>query len=159
MAITHSFPSEAFPAFPRLGLESPDGWVSLAAVGLPLAVAKEVPAGQFRPNVLVTTTRVGAGHTFEKSVKDLEARLKGLPRFREEARESESGEGAESLWIEGRFSGGRGEIVHQVVKVMVINRGFVYDVVEITGTCSALTGDNGKEEIRRIVRSVTVDCD
>jgi len=159
MANSFTFPSTPFPGYPRLRLDCPEDWVALAAVGLPLAVAKEVPSNVFRPNALVTVNRFGADHTLERTAKALDSKLKGLPRFREEAREQIAVDAGEALWVEGRFAGGRGEIIHQIVMIVVINRGYVYDVVEITGTCSALTGDNGKDELRAIVRSLTIDLD
>ncbi|WP_435299357.1 hypothetical protein [Timonella sp. A28] len=157
MSSTLVFPSEAFPQFPRIEIERPEGWNALAAVGLPLALAKDVPAGVFRPNVLVTLTRLGADHTVDQARKAFTAKTKALPRYKEESSHVVDREDCEGFTVEGRFAGGRGEIIHQIVTVMVINRGYVFDVVEITGTCSALTGDNGKKEIREILSSVHVD--
>lgn len=153
------FPSQAFPAYPRLSVNKPDGWVELAAVGLPLALAAEVPAGAFRPNVLVTLTRHGADFQVEHAVKDLNKRLKALTRFREEERVTGHAHGGDRIRVRGRFAGARGEVVRQDVSVVVINRGHVYDVVEITGTCSLASGDNRETEIRSVIDSLVVTCD
>jgi hypothetical protein len=132
-----TFPSEAFPAYPGLRLERPDGWVALAGVGLPLALAAEVPNGQFRPNVLVTTQRFGADHTVAASRTEVNRRLKELPRFTETFREN-SVEilGAPGMRVEGYFSDGKGGTLVQALRMCVIETGPVSDVVQITGTCT-----------------------
>ena len=63
-----TFPSPAFPAYPALSVNKPQGWVELAAVGLPLAIAADVPGKQFRPNVLVTMARHGVDHSIQIQV-------------------------------------------------------------------------------------------
>ncbi|WP_051196778.1 hypothetical protein [Jonesia quinghaiensis] len=154
-----TFPSPAFPAYPALSMNKPEGWVELAAVGLPLAIAADVPAKQFRPNVLVTMTRHGVDHSMEAAERDLASRLKRLTRFREESRVQDEAFGGQRLTITGRFSSGRGEIIHQVVTVVVINRGYVYDVVEITGTCSAQSGENIRNDVVDIMKSLDIACE
>lgn len=149
-----AFPSDAFPAFPHLSVEKPGGWVGLAATGLPLALAKDVEPGVFRPNVLVNLQRMGIDFSADAAVSQLNAKLKKLTRFKEKSRSVIDGEFGEEVIVDGRFAGTRGEMFTHCVRVIVIKREYVYDVVEITGTASALTGDNGLQEIREIVLSV-----
>lgn len=156
MTETLTFPSEAFPAYPSLSAPQPEGWVALAAVGLPLALARETDGQGFRPNVLVTVTRSGAGHSIDKALETLNQRLKKVSRYKELSRDVEYGEELSHAIIEGRFAGGKGELIKQIVRLVVIKRGFVFDVVEITGTVSLLTGDNGEEEMRAIVAGVSI---
>jgi hypothetical protein len=159
MTDTLHFPSEAFPAFPQLSAPQPDGWVALAAVGLPLALAREVEGQGFRPNVLVTMTRAGADHGLDKALHALTNRLKRAARYKELSRETTENESRSEALVEGRFAGGKGELIKQIVRLVVIKRGFVYDVVEITGTVSLLTGDNGEDEMRAIVTGVEITID
>ncbi len=159
MANTLTFPSEAFPAYPTLSAPQPEGWVALAAVGLPLALAREVEGKKFRANVLTSLTRVGAEHSFDGQVSAVTAKLKKLPRYKETLRELGGTEQIPELYIEGRFAGAKGELLGQFVRVVVLSRGYVYDVVEITGTVSLLAGDNSEEEVREIVKGVVVSLD
>lgn len=149
------FPSVDFPAYPELSVQKPDGWVGLAATGLPLALAKTVEPGTFRPNVLVTLQRFGVDFSVDAAIKALNEKLKKLTRFKESSREVNEDSDGTNVVVIGRFAGSRGEMFVHCVRVVVIKREYVYDVVEITGTASALTGDNGLEEIREIVLSVT----
>lgn len=148
---TLTFPSEAFPAYPRLSMDVPEGWVALAGVGLPLAAAREVPAGQFRPNVLVTVQRFGAGHTLAVARAEVNGRLKDLPKFTETLRENSAEVlGTTGLRVEGYFSDGKGGTLVQAVRMAVLVSGAVCDVVQITGTCSGSQVDPAFGEIRDI---------
>lgn len=156
MTQSFSFPSEAFPAYPQIDATAPDDWVALAAVGLPLALAKTVTPGKFRPNVLVTLTRHGADYSFAAARKALESKVKKLPRYKEMS--STAGEflGGEGLHLVGRFTMAKGELVRQSVSIAVINRGHVFDVVEITGTSALVSGDNVEGEIQEIFDSLRI---
>jgi hypothetical protein len=154
---TLEYPSDAFPAPPRLSMVRPAGWVALAGVGLPLAVAREVPAGQFRPNVLVTVQRLGAGHTVADSRSALGKRLKALPKFTETLREDAAEMlGSTGVRIEGYFSDGKGGTLVQAVRTVVLENGPVVDVVETTGTCAGSQVESAFADIRRIQDSLTL---
>lgn len=154
---TLTFPSEAFPAYPQLSMVTPTGWVALAGVGLPLAAAREVPAGQFRPNVLVTVQRFGAGHTVADARKEADARFKDLPRFAETLREDAAEVlGGTGLRVEGYFSDGKGGTLVQAVRMALLQRGAVCDVVQITGTCAGGQVDPAFGEIRDIQDSLVL---
>jgi hypothetical protein len=154
---TLTFPSEAFPAYPQLSMVTPAGWVALAGVGLPLAAAREVPQGQFRPNVLVTVQRSGAGHTLADARKEVDARFKDLPRFTETLREDAAEVlGAAGLRVEGYFSDGKGGTLVQAVRMALLQRGAVCDVVQITGTCAGSQVDPAFGEIRAIQDSLVL---
>lgn len=150
-----TFPSEAFPAYPSLRVAQPTGWVALAGVGLPLALAKQVPTGQFRPNVLVTVTRFGADHTVAAARKEVTRRLKELPRFTETLREDSADLlGVTGLRIEGYFADGKGGTLVQALRMCVLPAGPVFDVVQITGTCAGTQVDTAFAEIREIQDSL-----
>ena len=152
---TLTFPSEAFPAYPQLSIQTPEGWVALAGVGLPLAAAREVPAGQFRPNVLVTVQRFGAGHTMADARKEVNGRLNDLPKFTETLREDGAGLlGTTGLRVEGYFSDGKGGTLVQAVRMAVLQTGAVCDVVQITGTCAGSQVEPAFGEIRDIQDSL-----
>ncbi len=151
-----NFPSEAFPAYPGLTVHAPEQWVALAAVGLPLALAREVPSGQFRPNILVTITRFGVDFSFDQARKLLDAKLKKLPRYKETERVAEPFLTGEGMHLVGRFTAAKGEIIRQRVSIAVINRGYVFDVVEITATSALVSGDNVEAEITEILASLSV---
>ncbi|WP_066466027.1 LpqN/LpqT family lipoprotein [Sanguibacter suarezii] len=150
-----TFPSDAFPAYPSLQVAQPQGWVGLAGVGLPLALAQEVPAGQFRPNVLVTVTRFGADFTVAAARKDVAKRLKALPRFTETLREDAAEMlGVSGLRVEGYFSDGKGGTLVQALRMCVLPAGPVFDVVQITGTCAGTQVDSAFAQIREIQDSL-----
>lgn len=156
MPTSLSFPSDAFPGYPTLSVEAPENWVALGAVGLPLALARDLEGQTFRPNVLVSISRLGADHSFEKQVSVVNARVKKLPRFKELNRETIEADDRWELLVEGRFAGAKGELLKQNVRIVVLKRAYVYDVVEITGTVSLIARDNGEEEMNAIVRSIEV---
>ncbi|ACZ20713.1 hypothetical protein Sked_07570 [Sanguibacter keddieii DSM 10542] len=148
---TLSFPSDAFPAYPALEIDQPDGWVALAGVGLPLALAAEVPSGQFRPNVLVTVQRFGVGHTVADSRSAVNKSLKALPRFTQTLREdSIEMLGSPGMRVEGYFSDGKGGTMVQALRMCVVEAGPVFDVVQITGTCSGPQTEAFFGQIREI---------
>lgn len=157
MGAVLTFPSEAFPAAPSLQVVQPEGWVALAGVGLPLALAQEVPKGQFRPNVLVTVTRFGADFTVAAARKDVAKRLKELPRFTETLREDAAELlGVPGLRVEGYFSDGRGGTLVQALRMCVLPAGPVFDVVQITGTCAGAQVDSAFAQIREIQDSLVL---
>lgn len=150
------FPSDSFPGFPSLRVDAPENWVGLGAVGLPLALARDVEGQSFRPNVLVSLTRVGVDGTFEAQATALLARLKKLPRFKLVLRDDSLSSVGQELFVEGTYSGARGELLKQFVRIVFVKRGYVFDVVEITGTVSLIARDNGEDEVRGLVKAVEV---
>lgn len=156
MTETVKFPSTDFPGYLGLSLESPDGWESLPAVGLPLAVAKGVPDGEFRPNVIAVLSRFGAGHTMEQAIEEVVRRLSGLPEYAEIARETSDHLGHPGFRIEGAFSdSGLGSLV-QAVRLVLVDRGPVRDLVQVTGSCSGAQIESTLGEIREIQDSLRV---
>lgn len=157
MGRTLTFPSEAFPASPSLQVDQPEGWVALAGVGLPIALAQEVAPGRFRPNVLVTVTRFGADHTVAAARKEVNARLKSLPRFTETLRENAAELlGGPGMRVEGYFGDGKGGTLVQALRMGVLAAGPVFDVVQITGTCAGDQVESVFGQIREIQDSLTL---
>lgn len=158
MTQTLTSPSEAFPAPPALALQYPDGWYPLPEAGLALAVAKTVPEGQFRPNVVVAVTRLRSGATLDQAVVAATAKLAGLDGYTEVGREHTTVSGLPGFRIEVTFADGRGATMAQALRLVLVDRGPVVDLVEMTGSCLAPQVESTWQEIRDIQSSLRVDA-
>lgn len=159
MTIQVTSPSDEFPAPPRLALTLPDDWHALPDAALPLAAAKTVPEGHFRPNVVVVVTRVRAAYTLDQAVEATMARLTGLEGYAEIGREHLEVGGWPAFRAEVSFSDPRsGGTMAQAVRLVRVQRGPVADIVEMTGSCLAPQVEAVWPEIRAVQGSLQIDA-
>jgi hypothetical protein len=153
---TVTFPSAGFPGPVALTMDCPDGWYPLDDVATQLAVAKRVPEGAFRPNVIATVTRVRAAYTIDDAVQETVEALGRLEGYAEVGRETIEVDGRPLFRIEVGFTDLHGATMAQAVRVVVVERGPVHDVVQLTGSCLAPQVDSTWPEIRAIQSSLRI---
>lgn len=147
---TLSFPSDEFPAYPALSIELADGWSALTGLGVPLAAAVTDPGDGFRHNLVVSVTRHGAGVTVEAAAARFITALESAPDYAEFGRAPIEVGGFPGLRIEGAFRAPDAGTVAQLIRVVVVDRGVVTDVVE----CTATIGGAKTEELIESVRAM-----
>ncbi|HWS57453.1 MAG TPA: LpqN/LpqT family lipoprotein [Actinotalea sp.] len=147
------FPSAVFPGYPTVSVEHPDTWSPVVIPTSPLALARTVAEGDFRPNVVVAFARVRGSATLPDVCADVIAKLTGLPGYEEVGRSEERAEGFAVFRIEGSFSDPRVGTLVQAVRMVLIPRGEVSDVVQMTGTCAGSQVEAVYGEIRAILAS------
>lgn len=150
MSGTVRFPSEAFPAFPPIELDHPAGWAPIAAPGVVLAVAKRVPPRSFQPVVGVSVTRFGPGRTLADAIETVVASVAPLAQYSELGRAELTVLGLPGFRIEGAFVHPQLGGLVQAARLTVVDHGSAVDVVQLTGTCTALQLRSTLEEIRSI---------
>jgi hypothetical protein len=156
MTSTATFPSADFPGHPGLALDHPDDWYPLTDVALPLAVAKHVPEGDFRPNVVVAVTRVRGDVTLDQAIETTMGRLTGLDGYAEVGREHVEVDGWPGFRAELSFADPRVGTMAQAIRIAVVARGSVADLVEMTGSCTAAQVESTWPEIRAVQSSLKI---
>ncbi|MGO1317474.1 MAG: LpqN/LpqT family lipoprotein [Cellulomonadaceae bacterium] len=136
MAAELSFPSEQFPDLVHLTMSIPDGWEPVTAVGVHLGARQPMPAGQFTPNVVVEVSRLGGAYTLAQAVDLAQRNAQKVKRYRFTRREEITVAGATGYVIDGELPQPRGGSLLQTVRLAVIERGPVVDLVQVTGTCA-----------------------
>lgn len=150
---TVRFPSEAFPAFPAVELDHPRGWAPTAGVGVVLAVAKRVPPRTFQPLVGVSVARFGPGYRLDDAVATVLASVAPLDRYEELGRAELEVLGRPGFRIEGAFVHPQVGGLVQAARITVVDHGSAVDVVQVTGTCTAVQAAGTLGEIRSIQAS------
>jgi hypothetical protein len=151
-----SYPSAKFPGPVALSLQVPDGWSELAADGQVIALAREVPEGHFRPNVLVSVNRVTKGTGLAPAIADLHARGNRLTDFVLIGEEDGTLDGWPAYRIEMSFRHPEAGTLAQAARLACVDRGVAEDIVQLTATCG---GDQVKDlwpEIRAISGSLRI---
>ncbi len=150
------FPSEVFPGYPTVSVEHPETWSPVIVPTSPLALARSAAEGEFRPNVVAAFARVRGSATLQDVSADVIAKFMGLPGYEEVGRSEERAQGLAVFRIEGSFSDPRVGTLVQAVRMVLIPRGEVSDVVQVTGTCAGSQVEAVYGEIRSILGSVAV---
>jgi hypothetical protein len=152
-----SFPSDAFPAFPAVTLDAPDGWEPRPFAGTVLALVDDRGPEAFSPNVVVGVTRTAAGHTLDEAAAAVEEYVAQLPEVAPV--DSARVELGDRMWAVSEFAYATAAVgtVVQVVAVTVVDHGPVADVVRVTGTATPADYETSLPAIRQIVAGARVD--
>lgn len=151
-----SFPSDAFPAFPAVTLDAPDGWEPRAFAGTVLALIDDRGPDAFSPNVVVGVTRTIAGHTLDEASAAVEEYVSRLPEVAPV--DSARVDFGDRAWAVSEFAYTTDSVgtVVQVVAVTVVDHGPVTDVVRVTGTATPADYETSLPAIRQIVADARV---
>jgi hypothetical protein len=125
-------------------------------VGLPLALAKGAAGGEFRANVIAVLNRVRAELTLEQASAEVVGRLTGLPQFKELGRADIEVDGHPGFRIEGLFAEPNLGAMVQAVRIVLVDRGPVKDLVQVTGSCTGAQMQSVLPEIREIQDSLRI---
>ncbi|MBN9240283.1 MAG: hypothetical protein BGO97_11260 [Micrococcales bacterium 70-64] len=153
----YSYPSDMFPAFPSVAVETPENWTGLLVPNTVLAVGRVTEPGQFRPNVIVAISRFAEGYTLQTAVDATVEKFAGLEGAVEIGKDVSTINGHEWAHIEASFIDPRVGTLVQAAHLAVVATGQVVDLVQVTGTVTAAQAkENLHEEIRAIQRSVVL---
>jgi len=153
-----NFPDAEHPAFPRLGIEVPDGWTPTAAPGAVMAALKPTPPGEFAPNVVVSLTRFGQDHSLDTSIAALRTELgsNGQAAWGDEARSQTTG--AEGFATEVAITDPRAGTVMQGHRLLLVHHGPVSDLVHAVASCAADQVEHHLPELRAALDSLTINA-
>ncbi|MCL2315605.1 MAG: LpqN/LpqT family lipoprotein [Actinomycetia bacterium] len=152
-------PSDDFPAPPRLGLDCPDGWHPLPDAGQALAIIKDVPDGEFRPNVIVAVRRMRRGTAMAAARRELQQRAASLREYASIGEEERVVGGWPGYRTEGSFIDEPGGTLVQAIRLAVVDRGATEDLVQVSATCHATQAEAVWQQIRDIQESLTIGVD
>ena len=154
-----TYPSEDFPGPVALGMACPEGWQPFPEAGQILAVVKKVPEGQFRPNVIVSLRRMRLNTAMRQAVSELQQRTATLHDYTSVGEQERLICGWPGYRTEGSFIDPTAGTLAQAIRLAVVNRGAVEDLVQITGTCHATQVPDTWESIRAIQESLSITLD
>ncbi len=150
-----TYPSDEFPAPVGLRMALLDQWEPLVAVGVHLGAVRQMPTGEFTPNVIVEVTRFGGAYTLQQAVGLAQRNASAAKRYKYTRRESETVVGVDGFILNGEFPQPRGGALLQTVRLAVVDRGSVVDLVQITGTCAQAQQDLVWQELQQVADSVS----
>ncbi len=150
-----TYPSDEFPAPISLTMALPQQWEPLVAVGVHLGAVKQMPTGEFTPNVIVEVTRFGGAYTLQQSVELAQRNAAAAKRYKYTRRESATVVGVEGFVLDGEFPQPRGGALLQTVRLAVVDRGSVVDLVQVTGTCAQAQQALVWDELQQIADSIS----
>lgn len=153
---TISYPSDDFPAPVGVSINYPEGWHPFPEAAQDLAVVKDVPEGQFRPNVIVSVRRMRRGTAMPAAVNELHQRASVLPEYTAVGEEERLIDGWPGFRTEASFIDATAGTLVQAIRLAVVDRGVVEDLIQITGTCHAMQVPDTWEAIREIQESLTI---
>lgn len=149
-----TYPSAEFPAPVGLTMELPELWDPLVAVGVHLGAIKNMPAGEFTPNIIVEVSRFGGAYTLEQAIELAQRNASAAKRYKYTRRDAAPVAGVDGYVLDGEFPQPRGGALLQTVRLAVIDRGTVVDLVQITGTCAQSQQALAWDELQQIADSI-----
>lgn len=150
-----TYPSDEFPAPVSLTMTLPEEWEPLTAVGVHLGAVKTMPTGEFTPNVIVEVSRFGGAYTLKQAVELAQRNASAAKRYKYTRRADLTVAGAEGFVLDGVFPQPRGGALMQTVRLAVVERASVVDLVQITGTCAQSQEAIIWESLQQIADSVS----
>jgi hypothetical protein len=150
---TISLPSDAAPALPAISFEVPDNWVQTVYPGALLATFAPRPDGEFRPNVIATSTRHEPGFTLAEAQALLEGELAQLTEasLRDVAQPTEVSVAKGVAFIDPEA----GTLV-QIHVLVLVDQGACIDMVHLTTSCSAGTISEDETVLDKIIGSLQI---
>ncbi|NYE96082.1 hypothetical protein FHU41_002332 [Psychromicrobium silvestre] len=153
---TSSFPSEAFPGFPSVSVELPEGWATRAVQDTLAAWVFPDGTENFTSNVVLSITRLAAERTLAETEAAIEAAASKLNEV----------ELFNSVNVQ---MGGRDWHVHEyvfvhpqvgtLIQVMAATNvvsGDFTDTVQLTGSVSPLNQERDLDVVRDMIRGAQV---
>jgi hypothetical protein len=156
MSRTLTFPSSDAPALPIVSLEVPDDWHVISTTAALLAAAKEVEQGEFRPNVVVSISRFGAGYTLDTAIQSVIAKVASIEGVAELGRDRPEVLGRAGFRVEFSYPDARAGTLVQAVRLALVSNGPALDLVEVTATATAAQAAQLWNEIRTIQSSASL---
>lgn len=157
---TAAFPSQEFPPVPQVSLEMPIGWDVEVVAGVLLSIAAPEVPEEFRPNVVVSWTRLLEPYDTEDALADVLRQYDGDDAAAEViGSEDELVDGAPAKGFEVSFIHPvAGSLVQANVVAVVPTTDRIRDVLHVCGSCSASQVEAVYGAVRDAVRSVRINA-
>ncbi len=159
MTINCEFPSDAFPAFPRIRIEASESWTPEHIAGTVIALVNRASERAFAPNVLVRVHRVSTWSTIEEGKAVIDGTIDALPEVSDVGREDMSIGGRPSYRREYVYNDSEAGLIMQAICATVIPHESCADLVQIVGSAAVVDADTVLPDIREILASLTVSHD
>ena len=156
MSRTLTFPSADAPALPIVSFDVPDDWHVVSTTAAVLAAGKVVPQGEFRPNVVVAISRYGAGYTLDTAIATVLDKVTSIEGVAVLGKDRPEVLGSAGFRIEFTYPDARFGTLVQAVRLALIDNGPVLDLVQVTGTATAVQATDTWHEIREIQTSASL---
>lgn len=150
------FPSEAFPAYPTIKLNPPAGWTQQVvpeAVGALMASATE---GNYTANVVISVSRRRPGYGLQDIAASVDRFLDSLPEAVLLGTEPVTINGRDWHVREARYTHPQAGPLAQFTAVTVVDQEASADVVQLTGSCQPLEGNQDLKAIYSVVASAEI---
>ncbi|MFJ6536024.1 hypothetical protein ACIQH5_07300 [Paenarthrobacter sp. NPDC091711] len=150
------FPSEAFPAYPSIKLTPPEGWTQQVvpdAVGAFMAPTSE---GKYTANVVISVSRRLPGYQLQDIAASVDSFLDALPDAVLLATEPVVINGRDWHVREARYTHPQAGSLTQFTAVTVVHQDVAADVVQLTGSCQPVEGNDDLKAIYSLVASAGV---
>ena len=152
------FPSKAFPAYPTISVNPPAGWTEQVvpdAVGALMGPASE---GSYTPNVVISVSRRVPGYQLQDIAASVDAFLADLPDAVLLGTEPVVINGRQWHVREARYTHPQAGSLAQFTAVTVFHHEVASDVVQLTGSCQPLEGNQDLKAIYSVVASADVSA-
>lgn len=157
---TYRYPSEQFPAFPLIELNTPPDWAPATVPGAVLAVRAERPPDQFAPNVMITVARYTAQFGREEAMQLLHESLRRHPEAKLDEPFAAAFGPDDYMVVNVAFDEPVSGTLVQVHAYSSFPIGPAHadhrDVIQVMGTCAAVNADTDYPLLQQVMESVRV---
>jgi hypothetical protein len=150
------FPSEAFPCFPEIHVDTPVTWTPAEAPGAVIALRKQVETGLFATNILATITRHSSDFAVEDAMNAISDELK-------QYQDAEIGDVAEAevgghpfATVDVAFRSDQAGTLLQVHMLTGVAAGRHLDIVHLVGTCAGGEAETDYRVLQEILNTTRV---
>lgn len=150
------FPSKAFPAYPTISVNPPAGWTEQVVPDALGALMGPATPGSYTPNVVITVSRRLPGYQLGDIAASVDAFLAALPESVLLGTEPVVINGRDWHVREARYTHEQAGSLAQFTAVTVVHHGSASDVVQLTGSCQPLEGNDDLKAIYSLVASADV---
>ncbi len=151
-----AFPSEVFPNPPSISLDAPEGWEPIVVASTVLAIAAPLVTGEFRQNAIVAWSRHDGGFTLEAASAAVRDRLAATPDLETVADADYTVSGFPAHHFETTFVAEGAGTLAQLTDLVLVERGPVKDLFEVTATCSAPQIETSFNVLRQILAGAVI---
>ncbi|QOT15463.1 hypothetical protein [Paenarthrobacter sp. YJN-5] len=156
MPSTQLYPSTAFPAFPSIAVDPPEGWTPRVVPDAVGALMGPAVPGSYVPNVVITVSRRTPDYGLKDIAKSVDAFLSTLPDAVLLGTEPVVINGRDWHIREARYTHPDAGSLTQFTAVTVVQRDVTTDVVQLTGSCRASDDNQDLKAIYALVASTEV---
>ncbi|MFE4195676.1 hypothetical protein ACFRJ9_07420 [Paenarthrobacter sp. NPDC056912] len=156
MTAQQVFPSTAFPAYPTIKLDPPEGWTPQVVPDALGALMGPATEGNYTANVVISVSRRLPGYKLQDIAASVDSFLDGLPDAVLLGTEPVVINGRDWHVREARYTHPQAGSLAQFTAVTVVHHDAAADIVQLTGSCQPLEGTEDLKAIYSLVASAEV---